>query len=179
MTRIMVFAGLALACGAASASAQAPAAPVPQQPAAAQAPAVRQPERATAPAIAPAAQARAAAAQPTQAAPVLPVTRFSPPPDSTRPAANAAAAAAAQTRVAAPRRYVPAPPAQNATPVNVSMSAMIATTPQPANATMRCKDGTWLTGPAADGRCSANGGTALILPAARTAPAGPARPGRP
>ena len=49
----------------------------------------------------------------------------------------------------------------------------------PAGATMRCKDGTWLTGAPGEGRCSANGGTAAILAPARAAPPPPARSRRP
>lgn len=48
----------------------------------------------------------------------------------------------------------------------------------PAGATMRCRDGTWLTGPAAAARCDGNGGSAVILPAAPSAPAAPQRPPR-
>lgn len=45
----------------------------------------------------------------------------------------------------------------------------------PAGATMRCKDGTWLTGSPAASRCDRNGGLAAILPAASTPPQGPPR----
>ncbi|MFI5208471.1 MAG: hypothetical protein ACHQX4_10710 [Gemmatimonadales bacterium] len=43
---------------------------------------------------------------------------------------------------------------------------------------MQCKDGTYLTGTPDANRCSANGGLAAILPAARATPP-PARPRRP
>jgi hypothetical protein len=41
----------------------------------------------------------------------------------------------------------------------------------PAGATMRCRDGTWLSGTPSDSRCDRNGGLAVILPAPRSVPA--------
>lgn len=46
----------------------------------------------------------------------------------------------------------------------------------PAGATMRCKDGTWLTGAPDAARCGANGGLAAILPQAPPPPPPPRRP---
>ena len=47
----------------------------------------------------------------------------------------------------------------------------------PASATMRCKDGTYLTGAVAADRCANNGGVATIIPAAPpTPPPPPKRP---
>ena len=40
----------------------------------------------------------------------------------------------------------------------------------PAGATMRCRDGTWLSGSPSDSRCDRNGGLAVILPAPRSVP---------
>lgn len=40
----------------------------------------------------------------------------------------------------------------------------------PAGATMRCRDGSWLTGAPAASRCDRNGGLAVILPVAPPAP---------
>ena len=70
-------------------------------------------------------------------------------------------------------RPAPAPPA--ATP------SVRAATPQPAanarndappaGASMRCRDGTWLSGTPSESRCDRNGGLAVILPAPRSAPA--------
>lgn len=56
----------------------------------------------------------------------------------------------------------PATPAQSATP--------------PADATMRCKDGTWLAGTPTAARCDANGGLATILPPTPPPGAPPRRP---
>jgi hypothetical protein len=47
----------------------------------------------------------------------------------------------------------------------------------PADATMQCKDGTYLTGPPAAGRCAARGGVAALFPvAAKPVPVAPRRP---
>ena len=40
----------------------------------------------------------------------------------------------------------------------------------PAGATMRCRDGLWLSGTPSDSRCDRNGGLAVILPAPRAIP---------
>ena len=63
------------------------------------------------------------------------------------------------------------PPARTAAPVSASRSAAPAAVP--AGATMRCKDGTYLTGAAAAGRCDANGGLVAVLPPARETPPPP------
>jgi hypothetical protein len=44
---------------------------------------------------------------------------------------------------------------------------------------MLCKDGTYLLGAPAAGRCDANGGLAGVLPSARPAPPPPSLPRRP
>jgi hypothetical protein len=49
----------------------------------------------------------------------------------------------------------------------------------PAGATMRCKDGTYLTGTPAADRCANNGGVAAIIPARAPASAQPAAQKRP
>jgi hypothetical protein len=49
----------------------------------------------------------------------------------------------------------------------------------PAGATMRCKDGTYLTGVASADRCSGNGGLAVIFPVRPVAPTAPAAQKRP
>lgn len=46
----------------------------------------------------------------------------------------------------------------------------------PAGATMRCKDGTWLSGTADAARCANNGGLLVILPPVRTPPPPPRQP---
>ena len=45
----------------------------------------------------------------------------------------------------------------------------------PSGATMRCKDGTFLTGSPSEERCEANGGLTVIFPALPPAPQPPAR----
>ncbi len=74
---------------------------------------------------------------------VLPTYRASP------PVSAAAATAAASSND-------PAPTLRNEAP--------------PAGATMRCKDGLWLSGVASATRCERNGGLAVILPAAPSLP---------
>jgi hypothetical protein len=114
----------------------------------------------------------------------------SPPPPSVTarptvaPPANAVALCSDQTFVVAPQtpeactargglklilpfRATPsappgAQPSQSATP--------------PADATMRCKDGTWLSGTPAASRCDANGGLATVLPPTPPPGAPPRRP---
>lgn len=79
---------------------------------------------------------------------------------------------------AAPQR--PVPTAAGARPAAAAAQpAAVATAAPPPGATMRCKDGTYLTGEADANRCASNGGLAAILPAPRVDPAGPPQPRRP
>jgi hypothetical protein len=77
-----------------------------------------------------------------------------------------------------PQRAAPPPRAAAARmPVSAPAAARAAAAPSaaapPAGATIRCKDGTYLTGAAAAGRCDANGGLVAVLPPAREAPPPP------
>jgi hypothetical protein len=143
-----------------------------------------------------------AVAQAPAAAPVRPAPASALPPDSVRPAPAAAPAeppanAVAQCRdgtfvvppndastcashrgviVILPQRGTPRPPVAARVPVSAPAAARAAAPPEaavPAGATMRCKDGTYLTGAPAAGRCDAYGGVAAVLPAPRTAPPPP------
>lgn len=78
----------------------------------------------------------------------MPVTRNSPDPATVAPALRAAETA-------------PVAPLQSQTP--------------PAGATMRCKDGTWLSGAPSAARCDRNGGLATILPVRAAPPPPPPR----
>lgn len=189
---------LVLTLGASRAVAQAPAtAPPPPPPqTAAPAPVLRPPTAPPPPAAAPAGAANRTAT----AAPVLPPGPASAlPPDSVRPApavapaappANAVAQCRDGTFVVAPsdpsacaahrgllvrmpevRTPVP-PPARAAAPVAAARAATPEVAP-PAGATMRCKDGTYLTGAPAAGRCDSYGGLAVVLPPARETPPPP------
>lgn len=141
-----------------------------------------------------------AVAQAPAAAPVRPAPASALPPDSVRPAPAAAPAeppanAVAQCRdgtfvvppndasacvshrglvVAFPQRTPPEAPSatRSVAPVAASRVAAPDAAP-PAGATMRCKDGTYLTGAPAAGRCDAYGGLAVVLPPAREAPPPP------
>jgi len=192
---------------AAAQQAPAPAAP-PPPPQAAVAPAPVLPREATpTPPPRPAAAIPAANRTPVFAEPVRPPTPGSPPPDSVRPAVapmdvtppanavarcrdgtfilppNDASACATHRGVlvvlpqAAGARPPVAPASRALTPVAASRAAGRDAAP-PAGATMRCKDGTYLTGAAAAGRCDANGGLVAVLPPAREAspPPLPRRP---
>ena len=73
-------------------------------------------------------------------------------------------------------------PAMRVTPVRavapaaesrVEESATASNAAPPAGSTMRCKDGTYLSGPPSAVRCDANGGTAVIFTAPAVAPAPP------
>jgi len=163
-------------------------------------PSVLPPPPARAPSATPAAAAtRAPIAAPVQ--PLAPASAL--PPDSVRPAAAAARAeppanAVAQCKdgtfvvppndasacashrgllVLMPQRA--APPARAVAarmPVSAPAAARAAApsdAPAPDGATMRCKDGTYLTGAPSEGRCDAYGGVAAVLPAPRTAPPPP------
>jgi len=198
-------AALALALAAAPAAAQAPQGPPPPpapQGSGSPPPDRRPPTAPPPPAAAPAA-ARAPSATPQPSVtPLLPPPRASAlPPDSVRQAAAAGpvvppAGAVARCRdgtfivapsdasacsthrgvgVVFPQRSAPPRPA--ARPVPVAQVAAPSDAP-PSGATMRCKDGTWLAGAPAEGRCEGHGGTAVVLPAPRPAPPTP-RPRRP
>ncbi len=198
----------ALSLGASSAIAQSPppAPPPPPRPVPAQAPALQRPAilpppPAPAPAAAPAARGAPVFA------PVRAAGRASAVPDSVRRAvvepsvtppegavaqcgdgtfivAPAAASACATRRgvlVLMPRRTEPPPApvrANRAAPVAARAAPPLEATP-PAGATMRCKDGRFLTGAAAPGRCDAFGGTAAVLVPGRVAPAPPTATRRP
>lgn len=90
------------------------------------------------------------------------------------PATVAACDARGGLKVAMPPRRVP-PPAPGTVPAPMLMQVTPDATP-PAGATMRCKDGTWLTGVPADNRCVERGGVATILPPARVTPPPPPPP---
>lgn len=79
--------------------------------------------------------------------PVKPVERTAPPPPAVAPAVRAAEPAL----VVRPQDEVP-----------------------PLGATMRCKDGTWLSGTPSAERCDRNRGLAVILPVRAPAPPPPA-----
>jgi len=194
--------GVVLAAGLASAPAAAqappsPAPPPPPQGAPAQVPVLRPPSGPP-PAAAPRTSAGTGGVVQPSATPLQPPPgrARSAPPDSSRlpPAADEATPANAVARcrdgtfviapadasacsahrgvgVVFPRRT--APPAPAARPVPTARVAAPSEAPPPTGATMRCKDGTWLTGTPAPERCSANGGTAVILPAARPTPLQP------
>jgi hypothetical protein len=100
-------------------------------------------------------------AAPTGGAPLASVR-----PDTTRLAARAVPAPAA--RVASPPRRAPV-----ATASTVSRNLIPATEAPPIGATMRCKDGTYLTGAGSTGRCANNGGVAAMYPALPASPPAP------
>jgi len=92
------------------------------------------------------------------------------------PATVAACDARGGLKVAMPPRRVPPPAPDTApgtapgmAPVPMLMQVAPEATP-PAGATMRCKDGTWLTGSPAGNRCVERGGVATILPPERVTP---------
>lgn len=62
----------------------------------------------------------------------------------------------------------PRPVPELATPA--VMAAPAAASQPPAGATMRCKDGTWLSGAPAAERCTDRGGVATVLPPERVPP---------
>jgi hypothetical protein len=77
-----------------------------------------------------------------------------------------------------PRTKVPvrqAGPAAAAASARPAIAAQLA----PANATMHCKDGTYLTGAPSTDRCANNGGVAAIFPPRPAAPTPPAQRPRP
>lgn len=94
------------------------------------------------------------------------------------PALPSACAARGGVKVTLPAyRAAPAPEAVKPVPKGPAAvtPSLVSDTP-PAGATMRCRDGTWLTGAAVASRCDANGGSAVILPAAPAAPPAPRPP---
>ncbi len=114
---------------------------------------------------------------------------------ATRPAAappaNAVALCNDQSFVVAPatpetctargglKLILPARATPPATPPAAQASLQAAPAPSatpPSDATMRCKDGTWLSGTPAASRCDANGGLATILPPTPPPGAPPRRP---
>ena len=104
-------------------------------------------------------------------APVEPMKPASPPPP--RPAAALTPAPALLTAPAPP------PPRPTVAPSPSTAAHLVAPpeTAWPTGATMRCKDGTYLTGPPAADRCANNGGVTAIM-APHPAPPTP-RPHRP
>ena len=93
---------------------------------------------------------------------------------------NARACAAHRgLRVLLPGRITGPPPVAAATRAPVmTRAAAPANGVAPAGATMRCKDGTYLSGATAASRCDSFGGVAALLVAPPAAPA-PPRPHRP
>lgn len=189
---------VALAFGAAGAAAQAP----PPAPTVQQVPTLPPPRVAPRPPAPRPSGTPSVATAPVTAAPLPAPSRPGPPPDSAPrnafratplPPANAVAQCRDGSFIVAPSEpsacsshggvhiVLPhrAAPAPSAARVNVlaSLTAMAPATP-PAGATMRCKDGTFLSGAPDAARCDANGGLAAILPGARQAPP-PPRPRRP
>jgi hypothetical protein len=77
-------------------------------------------------------------------------------------------------RVAMPPR-VKAPALAPALAPSFSLRPAIADQAPPAGATMRCKDGTYLSGTASANRCANNGGLAAILPPPPPVPPTPAK----
>lgn len=94
------------------------------------------------------------------------------------PAAPSACATRGGLKVTLPAyRAVPTPEAVRPAPKGPTAAtpALVSDTP-PAGATMRCRDGSWLSGAPAPGRCDGNGGTAAILPVAPPIPPAPRPP---
>lgn len=94
------------------------------------------------------------------------------------PAAPSACATRGGVKVTLPAyRAVPAPEAVRPAPKGPTPAtpSLVSDTP-PSGATMRCRDGSWLSGAPAPGRCDANGGTAAILPVAPPVPPAPRPP---
>jgi hypothetical protein len=166
---------LALVLGAAkTATAQSGAPQTPVAPAAApvvklQAPPVAPPPPRPAPLI-PASQRTPTPPISLKAAPAGGASVASHRPDSTRGVAPAmsVAPAAPAARVAAPPRTRPVAAAST-----ISMNVIPATQGPPAGATMRCKDGTYLTGAPSAARCVGNGGVAMTYPAQAASPPAP------
>jgi hypothetical protein len=81
-------------------------------------------------------------------------------PDS---AASRGARGGVRVRFAGPR-VPPPPPAQGATDAASRSNSASLNAPPPPGATLRCKDGTYLSGPADVARCAQNGGSGIVLP---------------
>jgi hypothetical protein len=197
-----VLALVAFAVAAPAAAQTPPASAPPPQPAPVNTPALLKPAVDPPPVAAP---SRAAAnRRPATFAPIRPAARVGLPVDSIRPAvavaakppANAVAqcgdgtfiiapatAGACSThrglRVMMPAATAPPPAATRAvsTPLTVQAAPVSATAP--AGATMRCKDGAYLSGTPSGAACATHGGLAATLPAPRTPPPAPARARRP
>jgi hypothetical protein len=69
----------------------------------------------------------------------------------------------------------PAPPVRPAPAPSAALLVAPVSPTAPPGASMRCKDGTWLTGTPSAARCASNGGVATILPAAPAAAPPPPR----
>jgi hypothetical protein len=65
------------------------------------------------------------------------------------------------------------PPVKRTVAVAPNVSAAVVQQPRPAGSTMRCKDGTYLSGTPSADRCSANGGTAVIFGSQQATPTAP------
>lgn len=194
--------GLALLFASRPAAAQAPTTPTPPAQPVASAPPLLPPPAVAAPPPAPVAVSR----QSVRPSPVLPAARVGLPPDSVRPVtaatvaavpANAVArcgdgtyllsgsaangcAAHGGIRVILPREGTPPPPAATriiSTPAATRAAAASAT--PPAGATMRCRDGTFLSGAPSDAACAGHSGLAAALMPPRPAPVAPAKVRRP
>ncbi len=130
------------------------------------------------------AQAAPASPPPTAVAPATAAPTLVPPADAVAlcndrtvvvaPAQPSACSARGGVKVLLPGpRPAPAAPVRAAAPAQVAAPAS-AVTP-PAGATMRCKDGTWLSGTPDAQRCRDKGGLAVILPVQAPPPARPPR----
>jgi hypothetical protein len=133
-------------------------------------------------------RAPAAAARPDSIAQRAVVVPTVPPPDAvahcadgtyvTAPADPATCSQHGGLKAAFLRASTPPRPgaasAANA-PVSAQISRSVVRTPDaaPAGATMRCKDGTWLTGARSADRCANNGGVATIVTAQQAPPPQP------
>ncbi len=67
----------------------------------------------------------------------------------------------------------PAPPARAFRAEAQPLQNVAVNQTEPAGATGRCKDGTFLTGPVTEDRCTDKGGLAILIPARRVAPPRP------
>ena len=110
--------------------------------------------------------------QPTPPGPILPTTK---PTAAAIDSQVVSASVAASPAVVPPAlvRQVPPAPASRVVPSAAARSVSVS--PPPANATGRCKDGTYLTGAATDQACASHNGLAVAFPAARQAPAAAVR----
>ena len=105
-------------------------------------------------------------------------SRVLPPPDSGAPKPEAMRPT---TAVAAPAaveqaKSVPPTPSPSAPTAAAALDRAVQVEAQPANATGRCKDGTWLYSPPTQASCAEHGGSAVVFP---TRPAPPPLPRRP